>query len=123
MKKYVSFLFCLSFSLCGISQIALSGNITDTTNKPIPSVSITLQKTNTNLIVAFAISNATGGYNLQYNGAFVKDSFTLKANTMGFKAVVQQINTATQIINFSMLPFATILPNVTVKNPKPFLKV
>jgi hypothetical protein len=104
------------------SQITITGSVTDSLNKPIPSVSITLQKVNSSLIVAFSITNTKGEYRIDYNQPFVKDSFNIKANTIGFVPQTKLLNQAVANNDFKLKIGVTYLPNVTVKNPKPFLK-
>lgn len=103
-------------------QIVLSGIVVDSASKAIPSASVTLQKANSNLIVAFAITNAKGQYSISYQSPFIKDSFTVKVNTIGYIAQIKPLLQANAIINFTLKEGATILPNVTVKNPKPILR-
>jgi hypothetical protein len=55
------------------AQVAVNGTVTDSLGKPVQSVSITLKKSN-GIVLAFAITNNTGAYKIQYAGAFVKDS-------------------------------------------------
>ncbi|MDI9365120.1 MAG: carboxypeptidase-like regulatory domain-containing protein [Flavobacterium sp.] len=103
------------------SQVTISGTVADSSGKPIASASVTLQKANSNLIVAFAITNTKGQYSISYQHPFVKDSLVVKVNTIGFIAQTKSVLQAIAAINFTLKEGATILPHVTVKNSKPIL--
>ena len=122
MKKifFVFLSFCFLSNLH--SQINISGSITDSLQKPIAGASITLHKGNSSLIVAYAISNAKGLFTIQYNKASITDTFFVKANAMGYRVKMIQLQSITQQFNFVLNTSSVQLPNITVKNPKPFLK-
>ena len=119
------YIFILS-SFCFLSnlhsQINISGSITDSLQKPIAGASITLHKGNSSLIVAYAISNTKGWFTIQYNKANTTDTFFVKANAMGYKVKMLQLQSFTQQFNFVLNTSSVQLPNITIKNPKPFLK-
>jgi hypothetical protein len=96
------------------AQVAVNGTVTDSLGKPVQSVSITLKKSN-GIVLAFAITNNTGAYKIQYNGAFVKDSLLVEANAISFKKQTLPVTVATQTTNFKLSESSTKLPNVTVK--------
>ncbi|MEO8173400.1 MAG: hypothetical protein ABI581_09965 [Sediminibacterium sp.] len=99
---------------CLHAQISLNGSVTDSLGKPVQSVSITLKKTN-GILLAFAITNNTGTYKIQYNGVFTKDSLMIEANAISFKKQTIPVTSATQTTNFKLSESSSILPNVTVK--------
>jgi len=121
MHKKFLLLFIL-IAASGKAQINITGTVQDTANKPIQAASITLGKANSNIILAFAFSNAKGQYTLNYNTNFIADSFTIKANSIGYKAQVKAIHQANQTINFNLKAGALNLPSVLVNN-RPILKI
>ncbi len=122
MKKITCIIFVFCFLSNLHSQINISGSVTDSLHKPIIGASITLHKGNSNLIIAFAISNTKGGFTILYNHANINDTFFVKANAIGYKIKTIQLQSFTQNIGFVLNTTSVQLPNVTVKNPKPFLK-
>ena len=104
------------------SQINISGLIVDSSQKPITGASVTLHKSNSNIIVAFAITNAKGLFSIHYNSTFRIDSFFVKANVIGYAIKTVQLKSSNQQISFVLNTAPINLPNVTVQNPKPFLK-
>ncbi|MES2329120.1 MAG: carboxypeptidase-like regulatory domain-containing protein [Bacteroidota bacterium] len=99
---------------CVKAQISVTGTVTDSLGKPLQSVSITLKKSN-GIVLAFAITNNTGSYRIQYAGVFVKDSLLVEANAISFKKQTIPVTSATQTTNFKLSESTTKLPNVTVK--------
>lgn len=112
------FLFCKDAN----SQINISGTVSDSLQKPIASASVTLHKGNSSLIVAYAITNTRGAFNLQYAMANAADTFMVKANAIGFAIKAVRLQSPNQNIAFVLNTSSVQLPNITVKNPKPFLK-
>lgn len=96
------------------AQVSLNGTVTDSLGKPMQAVSITL-KTSNGILLAFAITNNTGTYKIQYNGPFIKDSLMIEANAIGFKKQSLPVGSATQTTYFKLSESSTTLPNVTVK--------
>ncbi len=121
-RTFVNLLvFFLSASSCLHAQgVAVSGLVTDSLGKPLASVSITLTKTNGN-VLAFAITNNTGTYKIQYNGAFIKDSLRVVANAIGYFKQSLAVITPVQTIQFHLSVSVTKLPNVQVTS-RPMLK-
>ena len=103
------------------AQVAVTGTVSDSLGKPLQSVSITLKKNN-GIVLAFAISNATGAYKLQYNNASAKDTLQVEANAIGFKKQSFPVTAASQATHFKLSSTSTKLPNVTVQNSKAMLK-
>ncbi len=124
MKTKLLILSILTY-LCNLvhSQIAINGIIKDSTNNPVAQASITLSKTNSTVILAFAFSNKKGEYNLSFDGGFKADSFLVKANCIGYKAQSKIVQSNNAIINFNLDAGSLNLPNVTVTNKKPILKI
>src|SRR6478735_8014869 len=125
MKKYFNRLLLLSILLFSTqfvaAQVNVSGTVTDSLGKPLQSVSITLKKNN-GIVLAFAITNNTGSYKIQYNNASVKDTLLVEANAIGFKKESIRVASSVQVSNFKLTTTSTKLPNVTVQNSKQMLR-
>jgi len=123
-KQRISiFLFFISLvtGSCLHAQVTVNGTVTDSLGKPVQSVSITLKKNN-GIVLAFAITNNTGSYKMQYNNASVKDTLQVEANAIGFRKQSLPVTNSVQVSNFKLSAASTKLPNVTVQNNKSMLK-
>lgn len=115
--KLLSTLFFIAVSLHIDAQVAVNGTVTDSSGKPLSSVSITIKKRN-GIVLSFAITNAAGTYKMQNPNASVKDTLVVEANSMGYVKQKLPVTSATQVANFTMQSTIVKLPNVTVKaNP------
>lgn len=121
MHSKFLFIFLLIAAL-GRAQINTTGTVTDSANNPIQAASVTLSKINSSIILAFAFSNVQGQYTLNYNTNFKADSFTIKANSIGYKAQTKVIHQANQTINFTLKAGALDLPSIVINN-RPILKI
>lgn len=121
MRNFILY-FLLTFIgigsvLCLQAQVAVSGTVADSSGKPLSSSSVTLKKSN-GIVLAFAISNANGAYQIQFNNASVKDTLYLEANSIGFIKLIIPVTTPIMVANFSMKSTIVRLPNVTVTNTR-----
>lgn len=100
---------------CSISaQVLLSGKILDENNQPVESVSITLSEKNSNIILAYSLSDRKGLYSLSWNGQF--DSVRITVSSMGYARKEIIIPVISSVINFSIKAQATILKEVKLKS-------
>lgn len=115
MKKcYLLFLF-ISFFITASSQQVIKGKVTGPDAVPLFNVSVTVTKINDSKIIAFAITDKNGDYDLKINEKF--DSMKLKASLIGFEkgeAILTQKNNK---YNFQLKQHEVRLKEVTVKNP------
>ncbi len=126
MKQHLKIGLVISFFLAVVSafgQLTISGNVKNITNNPIPSASITLSKLNSKIILAFAFSNKEGNYTIQYNNAGSKDTFELNAFAMNYSIFHKVVFPGSQLVDIRLSPQITRLPNVTVKNTRPVVKL
>jgi hypothetical protein len=107
---------------CLHAQVTVTGKITDSLGKPLSSVSITLVKKRSGVILGFAISNANGVYKIQHNTASIKDTLSIEASSLGFAKQSFPVTAAVQASDFKLHGTSTKLPNVSVQNNKPFIK-
>ena len=105
------------------AQIRLSGIVQDGAKKPLATASVTLTKKDKPIILAFAITNNTGAFTLQYNGTFHPDSFTLNVSAINFKKQQVKVTKAEETFAFVLETTVSELPTVTVKNKKPLVRL
>lgn len=105
-------LFFLSNSLC--AQIVLSGKITSANDEPVPGANIVLIKQDQSTILAFAISNNNGMYEIICDGNL--DSVSIKVSAIGFGDKIKSLPRHSQIINFTLIEKATKLPEIKLKS-------
>lgn len=128
MIKYLKtigllFIFVNLFYSNLFSQIELKGFVKDSLNKPIVSASVTIQNKQNNLIVAYAMTNAKGSFQIRYNTHLPPDSFYVLVNCLGYAAKRFSVIDNNQTIECLLQAGNINLPNVTVQNSKPLLKV
>ncbi len=113
MKKILSILFVLTFSLIVFAQKTISGVITDTDGKALASASVTIEEPGKNAILAYGISNAKGEYKVSFSSA--ESNLDLKIKAFNQKPITQSIKNDDQKLNFSMDSQATEIQEVRLK--------
>ncbi|UQB67818.1 carboxypeptidase regulatory-like domain-containing protein [Epilithonimonas zeae] len=113
MRKLLSVLFILSFSMIVLAQKTISGVITDADGKPLASASVTVEEPGKNAILAYGISNAKGEYKVSVNSA--EGNLDLKIKAFNQKPITQTIKNEDQKLNFSMDSQATEIQEVRLK--------
>ncbi|MCC7399956.1 MAG: carboxypeptidase regulatory-like domain-containing protein [Chitinophagaceae bacterium] len=114
MKVFSTILFTL-FS-CKISaQIIISGTIKDEIGKPLSSVSVTLSKKKSPVIVAFSITDNTGNYRI--SSQIKTDSVTIAINALNYIHHEMTVPAVTATYDFSLSPRFTVLKEVKVQQP------
>ncbi len=113
MKKLLSFILVLSFSMIIFGQKTISGVITDGDGKPLASASVTIEEPGKNAILAYGISNAKGEYKVSVSSA--ESNLDLKIKAFNQKPITQTIKNDDQKLNFSMDSQATEIQEVRLK--------
>lgn len=113
MKKLLSFILILSFSMIVFGQKTISGVITDGDGKPLASASVTIEEPGKNAILAYGISNAKGEYKVSVTSA--ESNLDLKIKAFNQKPITQTIKNDDQKLNFSMDSQATEIQEVRLK--------
>ena len=113
MKKLLSFIFVLAFSLIVFAQKTVSGIINDADGKPLASASVTIEEPGKNAILAYGISNAKGEYKVTFTSA--ESNLDLKIKAFNQKPVTKSIKNDDQKMNFSMDSQATEIQEVRLK--------
>lgn len=103
-------------------QVSVAGKITNQSDKPIVSASITLLKNQKKSIVAYAITNDKGQYTINYANALSNDTFYIKVNAVGYAIKQAQLSSFKEQLDFVLTPANILLPDVIVKAGRPALK-
>jgi CarboxypepD_reg-like domain len=111
MSKYW---FLWLVSNCALGQIALKGKVTDAKNSATPNVNLTLHRYNSSAILAFAITDKTGQYDIQCTTD--ADTLLLKVYAMGYASQEKIILNKSQKIDFSLTQKQFELKEVVVKS-------
>ncbi|MBV6881866.1 Plug and carboxypeptidase regulatory-like domain-containing protein [Epilithonimonas ginsengisoli] len=113
MKKILSLLFALAFSLIVFAQKTVTGIITDADGKALASASVTIEEPGKNAILAYGISNAKGEYKVSFTSA--ESNLDLKIKAFNQKPITQSIKNDDQKLNFSLDSQATEIQEVRLK--------
>lgn len=113
MKKILSLLFVLAFSLIVFAQKTVTGIITDADGKAVASASVTIEESGKNAILAYGISNAKGEYKVSFTSA--ESNLDLKIKAFNQKPITQSIKNDDQKLNFSLDSQATEIQEVRLK--------
>ena len=95
------------------AQIILKGKILDDKQQPIQSVSITLSKKNSNIILAYSISDKNGFYKLSWNSS--TDSLKLNVSALGYGKREIIVSPISAIIDFTLTSQTLVLKEVKVQ--------
>jgi hypothetical protein len=123
MSKVVKFTGLIAlvmlFSVESFAQ-SIQGTVTDSTGKPVPYANINL-KNDSNLIIAYAISNSKGDYML-LAPVGAKPPLQAAVSCMGFKKQSKTITDFSAPLNFVLSPEVNQLKAVIVKDKRPWLR-
>ncbi len=112
--KILLFPFCLLLYVQALSQTEFTGQLKNTANVAIGNANILLSTTNSNLILAYGITDNTGSFKVTLNTK--NDSVKITISCIGYSKIEKNIVTQSQFYNFILLEKATELPTVAVKN-------
>ena len=127
MKLFLSILatFILSSAFCQDKLATISGKVVDKSSKPIPAVTITLVRSNDNVITKTGITNADGMFEM----AGVKPgNYTIKTSSIGFADLSSKAFDIANDENY-VSPDLTIsakttqLSGVSIEAKKPMIEV
>jgi hypothetical protein len=121
-KKIVCFLFFSLFLFSNLfGQINIRGKITDSSSRPISSASVTLENNRGN-IISFSISNIDGDFIILSNLPFLKKTYLITVNALGYIPVSIELNQADANLSIDLRFSTNELPNIIVKTPRPRIK-
>jgi hypothetical protein len=110
----LTILTCFTFLPSYAQQpVLIKGKITDTLGTALQGVSITIT-TEEQQVLAFAISNKTGEYSVNMNTGL--SPVVLNVRKLNYKPIRQVISAKSQELNFTLLFFSEILPEVKIKS-------
>ncbi|WP_300671528.1 TonB-dependent receptor [Soonwooa sp.] len=113
MKNLLSFILVFCCSLLVLAQKTISGSITDSNGKALPSASVTIEEPGKNAILAYAISNAKGEYKIIFSSA--ESNVILKVKAFNQQTQSKTIANADQTQNFSLAGETTEIEEVKIK--------
>lgn len=114
---YLFILLLLFISGHSNAQLLLHGDITGINNEKLSSASITLHKKNNPSILAYAISNREGKFEIKYTPAN-NDTLELKASLLGYgRQSIFFVSGEKTEFSFVLSPQAITLPEVVTKAP------
>ena len=108
------FWIILLFGNTCYSQTIIKGNLTDFNNKAISKSSVLILKKATDEVLAYAISDNNGYYNITFSSYF--DVFDIQVKCLGFETITETINNYPQIKNFKLKEKTFELKEVKVKS-------
>ncbi len=113
MKNLLSFILVFCCSIIVLAQKTISGNITDSNGKALPSASVTIEEPGKNAILAYAISNSKGEYKIVFTSS--ESDVILKVKAFNQKTQSKTIKNADQTQNFSLAGETTEIEEVKIK--------
>jgi len=119
MRKWIVICFALAlaaFQLQSFSQTLISGQVTDTLNKPLRDINVMVYPKHSGILKAYAITDQNGRYVVEVN--LETDSLDLLLSSIHFERIKLTIPNQTQKLDFSLKPDTKLLETITVKaNP------
>lgn len=113
MKNLLSFIFIFCCSIVVLAQKTVSGQITDSNEKPLASASVTIEEPEKNTILAYAISNSKGEYKVIFNSS--ESNLILKVKAFNQKTQTKSVTNTDQNQNFSLSGETTEIEEVKIK--------
>ncbi|MAP79828.1 MAG: hypothetical protein CL526_01945 [Aequorivita sp.] len=112
MKKLIILAFVfLSLEVYG--QVTINGKLTDVLGKPVASASVVINKSGTDELIAYDITDYQGRFNIAY---FVKaENVELQIRNMGYITIIKTIPNKNGSYNFELTEQATELEEVIVE--------
>lgn len=104
-------------------QFKVSGRITNSKKVPIQDAIVTITGRYENIVLAYAITNGKGNYNITYHKKSLSDSFLLRATILNHIDVSKIIFGNSEEINFVLIESEEKLPAITVKANRQMIRV
>lgn len=115
MKKLLLQIATLFFQQSLYCQLVIKGSVETDKKLSLTSASITLSDSLNGNILAYAISNAKGGYKIEITSSLKE--FVLQVRAFNYATETRTIPNQSAEYNFTLTPKPTELPNILVKPP------
>ncbi|HYM92902.1 MAG TPA: carboxypeptidase-like regulatory domain-containing protein, partial [Chitinophagaceae bacterium] len=113
--KFIFLFFKFIVPYCISAQITLKGKVVDENNQPLSSASVTLSYKNSNIILAYSITDKNGVYQLNWDSN--ADSIKITGYALNFARKELIIPSSSAILDFSLTPQPLVLKEVKVQQP------
>lgn len=111
----------LFFSMASLAQ-TIRGTVRDSAGKAVPYASINLRNSVSLRIVAYAVTDAAGVYNLQIPANTSLSALVIEATSIGYKSLRRPVEDVHLLYDFTLSVSANQLQAVEVKNSRPVLR-
>lgn len=111
--KDVVFCFFMLLSIGVFSQVTISGKLTDLSGNPIGSASAVINKTGTEELIAYDITNNKGNFSITFT--LNSENVDLQIRSMGYATVVKTVPNQNGIHDFELIAKETELEEVIVE--------
>ena len=106
--------FVLPF-YAGMAQTTLEGTVTNTDGEALPNINILIYPAGSNVLIAFAVSNNTGGFQALVRSA--SDSLDIETSSIHYRNERRTIANVSQNLQFELVTEVTQLETFTIKAP------
>lgn len=120
MKTVLLFIVLLLACSVGYSQTTFIGNIKDETGAVVPAASIIINKTGTNELIAYSISDKNGDYKITVNST--DKNVDIHVRCIGYATVTETILNISQTKNIILTAKAVELKEVKIKTSSIYRK-
>jgi len=112
-------MLCAAFCF---AQDKIHGTVKDSTGKPVWFATVSLKKKASNSIVAYAITDGNGAYNLAVPAGEKPDSLLVEVRCIGYKSVAKSL-AGQSPVDFVMQVSVNQLQSVVIKTNRPVLRI
>ncbi|CAM1366012.1 conserved exported hypothetical protein [Tenacibaculum litopenaei] len=107
-------IFILLFSSLSYAQTRIKGTVVDENNGPLQGCSVTVTRVNNSVILAYAISDSQGLFELQLDSKYTE--IQLNTSYIGFQKQSKTLANTSQSVHFILKESSEKLKEVIVKN-------
>ena len=100
----------------------LSGVVIDSSQTPIVNATIVVSYSKSNSIIAYAITNKSGEFSLQFPRITSLDTIYIQASALNYEMIRKEILSYSSPVKITLRSKSITLPDVIVKNNKPLVK-
>src|SRR5689334_5963217 len=97
----------------------VKGTVTDSTGAAIPYATVTVKSKPANIIIAYAITDVKGSYQLQLPAGFTVGDLYLEVRCVGYKSQSKLLTGLPSAVNFSLPVSVGELEAVVVRRNRP----